>query len=295
MENTRYTYSPIIKRKPFKLPGQARVALWFGVNIEYFDIGGSDYGGAGSFNVPPPNVFDYAARDYGNRVGLWRLMELLDKHGIKASVLLNSDLCEQYPMIIEEGKKRGWEFLGHGTSNSILLGGKTEDEERQIITTAMEVVKKAVGEPPLGWLSPALQETFKTPDILAGAGIRYLCDWCCDDQPFPMKVKSGHLISLPYTVDLNDIPAFLYHHMAPEQFSRMIIDQFDTLYREGAQQARVMCIALHPFLIGQAYRIGWLDKALSYIKGHEDVWIATAGEIAGWYYEKYLGMKMGQN
>jgi peptidoglycan/xylan/chitin deacetylase (PgdA/CDA1 family) len=293
MENSRYPYSPIIGRKPFKLPGQARVAFWIGLNIEYFDIGGSDYGGAGSFNMPPPNVFDYAARDYGNRVGLWRLMELLDKHGIKASVLLNSDLCAHYPIIIEEGKKRKWEYLGHGTSNSVMLGGREEAEERGIIDKALKVLTEAVGEPPKGWLGPALQETFNTPDILAEAGIKYLCDWCCDDQPFPMNVKKGSLISLPYTLDLNDIPAFIYHHLSPEQFCQMIKDQFDTLYREGLDQARIMCIALHPFLIGQPYRIGWLDKALSYIKGHEDVWFATAGEIAGWYYEKYLGMKMG--
>lgn len=288
MENTRYDFSPIVDRKPFKLPKGARVALWLGVNIEYFDIGGMDFGGAGSFNVPPPNVFDFAARDYGNRIGIWRLMELLDNHDMKASVLLNSDLCEHNPIIVEEGKKRGWEFLGHGISNSVLMGGMNEVEERETIRTTLDVIEKAAGARPKGWLGPALQETFNTPDILAEAGIKYLCDWCCDDQPFPMNVKKGSLISVPYTLDLNDIPAFLYHHMTPEQFCQMIKDQFDTLYREGSAQARVMCIALHPFLIGHAYRIGWLDKALSYIKGHEDVWFATAGEIAEWYYENYM-------
>ena len=292
MENTRYDYSPIITREPFKLPNEARVALWIGINIEYFDIGGTDFGGAEAFKVAPPNVFDYAARDYGNRVGIWRLMELLDKHNIRASVLLNSDLCEHYPIIIEEGKKRGWEYLGHGTSNSVLLGGKSEVEEKQIVTTTLDVITKFVGEPPIGWLGPALQETFSTPDILAEAGIKYLCDWCCDDQPFPMKVKKGTLISVPYSLDLNDIPAFLMHHMTPEQFSQMIKDQFDTFYREGSNQARVMCIAIHPFLIGHAYRIGWLDKALQHIKTHHDVWFTTGKEIAAWYYENYLGMKV---
>ena len=292
MENTRYEYSPIITRKPFQLPDKARVALWIGLNIEYFDIGGTDFGGAGSFAVPPPNVFDYAARDYGNRVGVWRLMELLDRYGIKASVLLNSDLCEHYPIVIVEGKKRGWEFLGHGTSNSVLLGGMSEGDERQIISTALEVVRRAVGEPPLGWLSPALQETFNTPDILAEAGIKYLCDWCCDDQPFRMNVKKGTLISIPYSTDLNDIPAFVYHHRTPQQFYQMIKDQFDTLYQEGASQARVMCIALHPFLIGQAHRIGCLEKAFQYIKSYKDVWFTTSREIAAWYYENYLGMRI---
>ena len=292
MENTRYEYSPIISRKPFKLPNQARVALWVGVNVEYFDMGSTDFGGAGAFNVDPPNIFDYAARDYGNRIGIWRLMEVLDKLSIKASVLLNSDLCQHYPIIIEEGKKLGWEFLGHGTSNSVLLGGRSEDEEKQIINTTLEVITNTVGEPPLGWLGPALQETFNTPDILAEAGIKYLCDWCCDHQPFAMNVKKGTLISVPYTLDLNDIPAFVYHHMTPAQFYQMIKDQFDTLYREGTSQARVMCVALHPFLIGHAHRIRWLEKALQYIKRFEDVWFTTGREIAAWYYENYLGMKI---
>lgn len=292
MQNTRYEYSPIITRKPFQLPHKARVALWIGINLEHFDIGSPDFGGAGSFAIPPPNVFDYAARDYGNRVGVWRLMETLDRHGVKASVLLNSDLCQHYPVIIQEAKKRRWEFLGHGTSNSVLLGGKSEAEERQTIFTSLRVVEEAVGERPLGWLSPALQETFSTPDILAEAGIKYLCDWCCDDQPFPMNVKKGTLISLPYTTDLNDIPAFVYHHKSPQEFFQMIKDQFDTLYQEGASQARVMCIALHPFLIGQAHRIGCLDKALQYVKGYKDVWFATSGEIAAWYYENCLGMSI---
>ena len=292
MKNTRYDDSPMITRKLFKLPDQARVAVWVGINIEYFDIGGTCFGGVGTMASAPPNVYDYAMRDYGNRIGIWRLMEVLDKHNIRASVLLNSEVCEHYPMIVQEGKKRGWEYLGHGTTNSVLLTGLSEPEERQIITTTLDVITKAAGQRPLGWLGPALQESFNTPDILAENGVKYLCDWCCDDQPFPMKVKKGSLISVPYSLDLNDIPAFITKHLTPQQFCEMIKDQFDTLYREGIDQARVMCIALHPFLIGMPYRIGWLDRALEYIKSHKDVWCPTSGEIASWYYEKYMGMKM---
>jgi peptidoglycan/xylan/chitin deacetylase (PgdA/CDA1 family) len=292
MENRRYDFSPIVTREPFKLPNQARVALWVGINVEYFDIEATEFGGVGAFKVSPPNVHEYAPRDYGNRIGIWRLMALLDKHNIRGSVLLNSDICTHYPVIVEECKKRGWEFLGHGTSNTVLLAGMDEAEERQVIKTALDVITKASGERPMGWLGPALQETFNTPDILAEEGIKYLCDWVCDDQPFPMKVKNGTLISIPYSVDLNDIPAFIIQHLTPEQFHDMIRDQFDTLYKEGADQARVMCIALHPFLIGQPYRIVWLDRALQYIKGHKDVWFATGREIATWYYENYMGIKL---
>jgi allantoinase len=292
MENTRYDYSPMVTRKPFKLPNQARVAVWVGVNIEYFDIGLTCFGGVSGMAAAPPNVRDYGVRDYGNRVGIWRLTEVLDKHNIRGSVLLNSMVCEHYPIIIREGKKRGWEFLGHGTTNSILLTGLSETEEKQMITATLDGITKAVGQRPLGWLGPALQESFNTPDILAENGVKYLCDWCCDDQPFPLKVKKGSLISVPYSVDLNDMPAFLGQKVTPQQFFEMIKDQFDILYREGADQARVMCIALHPFLIGMPYRIAWLDKALEYIKLHEDVWVTTSGEIASWYYEKYMGKQM---
>lgn len=292
MENKLYEYSPLISRKPFKLPNDARVAVWIGINVEYFDIGSADFGGVGAFKVAPPNVHDYAIRDYGNRIGLWRFASILDKYNIRASVLLNSDVCSHFPIIIDELKKRNWEFLGHGTSNSILLGGKTEVEERQIIKTALDTITSAVGKRPLGWLGPALQETFNTPDILAGEGIKYLLDWVCDEQPFPMKVRTGSLISIPYSIDLNDITAFIMRNMTPQQFCEIIKDQFDVLYAEGSSQARVMCIALHPFLIGQPFRSVWLEKALEYLKGHKKVWFATSGEIAAWYYEQYLGTKL---
>ncbi|MFC2040108.1 polysaccharide deacetylase family protein [Chloroflexota bacterium] len=282
MENTRYDYSPITNRKPFILPNKAKVAFYLAVNIEHFDIGTNF--GIGT----PPNVYEYAPKDYGNRVGIWRLMEVLDKHNIKASVTLNSDVCDRYPIIIEEAKKRDWEFLGHGISNSFShLNAKSEAEERQIISTTLDVIAKATGKRPKGWLGPALQETFDTPDILAEYGVNYVCDWCCDDQPFPMKVKSGNLISMPYTLDLNDIGALVRRAMTPQEFYDMVKGQFDTLYREGTEQARVMCVSVHPFLIGLPYRIDCLDRALQYIKSHNDVWLATSGEIANWYYENY--------
>jgi len=292
MDNTRYDYSPIITRQPFELPNGSKVALYVGVAIEYWAIDAAEFAVAGRFKIPPPNVFEYAPRDYGNRIGVWRLMEVLDRYNIKGSVFLNSDICEHYPIIIEECKKRDWEFVAHSTSNAVLLGGKSEAEERKIIKTTMDVITKAIGWRPIGWVGAALQETFNTPDILAEEGIKYVCDWTCDDQPFPMKVKTGSLIAMPYTLDLNDIPAFIDHHRSPKEFYEMIKDQFDTLYQEGSSQARIMSIAVHPFLTGLPYRIAWLDKALQYIKGFKDVWFTTSGEIANWYYEKYMGISL---
>ncbi len=293
MENTRYNYSPIITRKPFKLPREAKVAVWVIPNIEHFDIGLPGFA-AGTGPGIVPDVRNYAVRDYGNRIGIWRIMDVLDKHNIKATVALNSAVCEHYPVIIEEGKKRGWEFMGHGITNSITLAGLSEAEERQVITSTLDTIAQAVGNRPMGWLGPGLTETFNTPDILAEEGIRYLCDWCNDDQPYPMKVSKGSLISIPYSHDINDIPVFINQHLTPEQFYEIIKDQFDTLYQEGVSQARIMAIALHPFLIGAPFRIGWLDKALQYIKSHKDVWFATGWEIANWYYDNYTGTERGQ-
>lgn len=291
MENTRYDFLPIIARKPLELPNGARVAVYVAVAIEYWAIDSQEWAVPGA-KIPPPNLFEYGPRDYGNRIGLWRIMEVLDRHNIKATAFFNSDICKHYPIIAKECKKREWEFCAHSTSNAVLLAGKTEAEEREIIRTTIDVITKAAGRRPIGWIGAALAETFNTPDILAEEGIKYVSDWVCDDQPFPLKVKTGNLISMPYTLDLNDIPAFLMHGLTPSQFCDMVIAQFDTMYREGATQPRVMSIGIHHFLMGQAYRIAALDKAVQYMKGFKDVWFATSEEIAKWYYEKYMGIKL---
>jgi peptidoglycan/xylan/chitin deacetylase (PgdA/CDA1 family) len=280
----RYEYSAITDRKPLKLPNNARVVVWIGINVEYFDIESREFGGVSSFRVDPPNVFDYSLRDYGNRVGFWRIAELLDKFHVRASVLLNSRVCAHYPAVVRAAKDRKWEFVGHGTTNSVLLGGMGEDDEREIIRTSIETIEQAVGERPKGWLGPALQETFNTPDLLAEAGIKYLCDWCCDDQPFAMKVKTGSLISVPYTVELNDFNILLLRNMSPQEYFEQLRDHFDVLYEEGLAQPRVMCLGLHPFIIGQPSRIRWLEQTIAHISSHANVWMATAWEIAEWYH-----------
>ncbi len=287
LENTRYDYSPIIRRPPLRWPKNARVAVWLAINIEHFKI---DRPGTAISAFPGliPDVYNYAWRDYGPRVGIWRMMKLLDRHGIRASVTLNSDVCAHYPVIVEEGVKRKWEFLGHGITNSQFLAGMSEEQERQVIRTVIQTIKKTTGKAPEGWLGPALAETFITPDILAEEGITYLCDWNNDDQPYPMKVRKGRLLSVPYSVEINDIPSFLHLKYSPEQFRQAICDQFDTLYEEGAETGRVMAIATHPFILGQPHRIKYLDQALRHIKRRKQVWFTTGGEIASWYTAHYV-------
>lgn len=282
MDNTRYNYSPIVSRKPIKWPNGARLAIWVIPNVEHFHI---DVPADGAGGGPIPDVRNFAWRDFGNRVGIWRIMSVLDKLGIRATVALNAEVCQHYPVIVEEGKRRGWEFMGHGLTNSRYLRNVPEAEERKIIRTCIQTLSTLVGKPPRGWLGPGLTETFNTPDILAEEGITYVCDWCNDDQPYPMKVKKGRLLSLPYSVEINDLPAFTRFNLTPTEFEQNIRDQFDVLYEEGAASGRVMAIALHPYLTGQAFRIGYLERSLQYIKGHSAVWFATGEEIASWFYE----------
>ena len=241
-----------------------------------------------------PDPLNYGWRDYGPRVGIWRMMDLLDRYRIRASVLLNSDVCTYYPEIIEEGNRRDWIWLAHGKNNSAFQANMSLDEERRSLTEVVDTIKQQTGKQPRGWLGPALTETFNTPNLLAELGVDYLLDWCNDDQPYPMKVDRGRMISVPYSIEVNDIPVFLGKGYTAEQFSQMIVDQFDTLYAEGEQSGRVMCLALHPFLVNQPFRHKYLDRALDYISSHDSVWLTTSDEIADWYYEHYYQQAMAQ-
>lgn len=285
MDHNRFEYPPPNKRPILRLPHGARLAVWIISNIEYHEFLGPGIG-----LVPPPgfpDVLNYGWRDYSLRAGVWRFMELLDKHGLRATVALNAKVCAAAPEIIEAGVARKWEFMGHGLTNSQFLAGLPEAEERALIRNAIDTLAGAVGRAPTGWLGPALAETVRTPDLLAEQGIRYLCDWCNDDQPYPIRVAQGRLISIPYSLEINDIPFFVGKGSTPDQFRQAIQDQFDVLYDEGLRTAKVMAIALHPFITSVPYRHKYLDQALAYITGHRDVWFATGDEIASWYYDNY--------
>ncbi len=281
-DNERYPYWPLPERPAIKWPNDARVAFWVIPNVEHFRFDRLNSNMAFS-----PDVYEYAMRDYGSRVGIWRMMDVLDKHNLRATVALNADVCKFEPQIIKAGVERNWDWMGHGISNSERLVGLDEAEERKLIQSVVATIKENTGAPPSGWLGPGLGETQNTPDLLAEAGVTYVADWVADDQPFPMRVKSGRLISVPYSQELNDIPVFMRKGLTPEQFHQIVCDQFDVLYEESAQSGRVMALALHPFLSGHPFRSKWLDRSLQHITSHEKVWLTTGGEIARWYYEHY--------
>jgi peptidoglycan/xylan/chitin deacetylase (PgdA/CDA1 family) len=281
-----FPYSPIINRPPLRWPNGARLAFWVIPNIEFFSLSESVPKGAGGSGVKPPDVPAWAWRDYGNRIGVFRMMDVMEKYGVRGTVALNSDLCERHPEIIAEGNKRGWEWMGHNESNTRRLNEVSADSERGIIQRALDTIERASGTRPKGWLSSGLQETFSTVEYLAAAGVEYVCDWVNDDQPYEMHLPSGRpLLSVPYSWEVNDKPAIEGHHFTPNDFRDMICRQFDVLYREGEQSGRVMAVALHPYITGQPFRIGALEEALAYVSGHAGVWLATGSEIAAAYRE----------
>jgi peptidoglycan/xylan/chitin deacetylase (PgdA/CDA1 family) len=202
---------------------------------------------------------------------------------VKGTVALNSDVCTKYPRIIEAANALGWEWMGHGRNNSILINKQPEDEERGLIREVVETITKGTGHRPRGWLGPALTESHRTLDVLAENGIDYVGDWVNDEQPYPMRVANGTMTSIPYSIELNDIPAFLDGKKSGEEFGKMICDQFDVLYEDGSTSGRVMSICLHPFLIGHPHRSKYFDLALKHIRGRQEVWFARGAEIVDWY------------
>jgi allantoinase len=236
---------------------------------------------AGGSGGKAPDVPAWAQRDYGNRVGVFRLMQVLSRYDIRGTVALNSNLCARHPAIIEEGQKLRWEWMGHNETNTRRLNEVPAEEEPRLIRDALVEIARATGTRPVGWLGSGLQETWATLDLLAENGVEYVCDWVNDDQPYLMALDGGrHIVSVPYSYDINDKPAFEHQRLTADQFREMICRQFDTLYREGGDSGRVMAIALHPYLTGVPHRIGALDQALEYICGHQGVWRATGTEIA---------------
>ncbi len=282
-----FPYSPITRRPRLTWPNGARLAFWVIPNIEFFALDDMVPPGSGGSGGKAPDVPTWSSRDYGNRVGVFRLMQVLERYGVRGTVALNSHVCARHPEIIDEGNKLRWEWMGHNETNTRRLNEGPPEHEPRIIRDALAEVARGTGSRPVGWLGSGLQETWNTLDLLAENGIEYVCDWVNDDQPYVMTLEGGRrLVAMPYSHDINDKPAFERMHLTASEFQDMICRQFDTLWREGAELGRVMAIALHPYLTGMPHRIGALDAALEYICRHQGVWRATGAEIARAYMEQ---------
>jgi peptidoglycan/xylan/chitin deacetylase (PgdA/CDA1 family) len=275
-----FPYSTINRRPPLVWPNGAHVALWVIPNYEVTALD-ERYPPAGGMD--PPDVMTWSSRDYGNRVAYVRMQEVMDRHGVRGTVALNSELCAQHPEMIEDGNERGWEWMGHGQTNTRTMRTTALDRERDIIHDALATIERETGTRPLGWLGPGLAESWNTLDYLIDERVEYVADWVNDDQPYLMQLDGGRrIVAMPYSTQLNDKVYETFHYTSAE-FRGMIERQFDVLYREGATSGRVMGIALHPYLSGVPHRIADFDAALAYISKHEHVWKATGAEIARHY------------
>ncbi len=272
-----FDYRAIVDHSPFAWPNGARVAVWVIPNIEHFHI---------ELGQGAPDIRNYSRRDYGNRVGIWRLMEVLARLNVRGTVALNGEVGQLYPRIMKACVDLRWELMGHGLTNSVMLTGMSEDEEAKVIGETRQIIE-GYGQKMRGWLGPGLTETWNTLDLLRRNGVEYTCDWVNDDLPYRMK---NGLYSIPYTIELNDMPLFNAPSISIADFHQRICDAFDVLYQEAASCPRVMSIALHPFLIGAPHRIRYLDRALQYIAGHDRVWFATGSEIVA-AYRQAVGVK----
>ena len=280
-QHGRYDYSPIVERKNYDWPGGKRLAVYLGLNIEHFSFGE----GLGHTPTNPgtqPDVRNFSWRDYGLRVGIWRVFDLLDELGLPACHLMNTSIYDYAPQIPARIRARSDEFVGHGVTNSEQQGDYSEADERALIKRATEAFKTHESKGPGGWMGPWISESQHTPDLLKEAGYRYIMDWSCDDQPIWMRTKHGPLLSIPYHIEINDSPAQLTRRHTADDFTRMVTAHFDQMVTLSAQQPLVFSLALHTFVVGQPYRLAGLRDILTHIVRHpmaDQLWFTRPSQI----------------
>ena len=279
----RVPYSAIVDRPPLRLPGGARLAVWTIVNVEEWSI---ERNMPRTVLPPPygqplmPDLPNWAWHEYGMRVGFWRFLEVLNRFSLKATLAINGSVCSSYPRVAEAGLKAGWEFMGHGYIQRPMH--HLEDQKQQIFD-AVAAIKAFTGKKPRGWESPGLTETHDTIDWLAEAGIEYVADWVLDDQPCLIQTAHGPVVSVPYTVEMNDIAMMVLQSHPSREWLQRGIEQFDRLYSEGEHSARIMAISVHPYITGVPHRIGYLEKLYQYILQRPGVLMWTGEQILDWY------------
>ena len=279
----RCDFSAIVDRPPLRLPGGARIAFWTTVNLEAWDIGKPM---ARQVLPPPtgqtqlPDVPNWSWHEYGMRVGVWRFFDLFTRLNIRPTLAINARVCEDYPRVAQEARAQAWEFIGHSYEQGPI---HNESDIAAMVARSLDILERFCGKRPLGWLGPGLTETLDTPEILAAAGIKYIGDWVYDDEPTTIRTAAGELVTLPYSVELNDIPMMIVQHHEGEHLLRRAIDQFDRLYAEGEKRAKIFALAIHPYISGQPHRIKYLEAIYEHARRFEGVVYWTGAEILDWY------------
>jgi len=279
----RAAYSAIIDRPPLEFPAGVRLVVWPIINLEEWEI---ERPMARQILPAPtgaallPDVPNWSWHEYGMRVGVWRFFDAFDRVGVHGTLSINAKVVESYPRVAEAARERGWEFMGH----SFVQGPIHQlADQRATIRQSLDLLQRFTGKRPVGWLGPGLTQTYETPELLAEAGIRYIGDWVYDDEPTEIRTANGPLVTLPYTVELNDIPIMIVQHHRADELLRRAIDQFDRLYRESASRAKILSIAIHPYITGVPHRIRYLEEFLAYAQRHAGVVFWTGEEILAWY------------
>src|SRR5436853_4046945 len=279
----RLDYSAITERKPLSLPGGARLAVWVIVNVEEWDpketmprtVLTPPAGGA-----PMPDIPNWAWHEYGNRVGFWRMLDLFDDFRIPAVLAINGSAIARYGAIVKAARERHWEFIGHGFSQKNMQ--KVADERDDIRRTAA-AIRDFTGRDPRGWLGPGLTETWETPDLLVEEGYEYVCDWVLDDEPVLLRTRTKPIVSLPYTQECNDVAMMLIQHHKASEFYDRAIDQFEQIYADAEDSARVMAISVHPYIMGAPHRTRYFRQLFETIRKKRDVVFWTGEQILSWY------------
>ncbi len=279
----RIAYSPITERAPLRLPNGARMAVWVIVNVEDWDstapmprtvltppAGGS----------PMPDVPNWAWHEYGNRVGFWRFLKVFDEFAVPGVLCINGSALAAYPAIARAAIARNWEFIGHGFTQRNM---QKVPDERADIRKVREVIGKATGKPPRGWLGPGLTETWQTPDVLVEEGYDYVGDWVLDDQPVWLKTRTTPILSVPYTQECNDVAMMLIQHHKASEYCDRALDQFEQIYADSADSARIMALSMHPYIMGAPHRVKYLRRVFEVIRKKEDVLFWTGAQIVDWY------------
>jgi len=279
----RIPYSAIVDRPPLILPGSARMVVWTLVNIEHWDI---ERPMPRTVLPPPmgipliPDLPNWAWHEYGMRVGFWRLYDCLRQCKIIPTLATNGSVCTEYPRVTRAALEAGWEFMGHGYMQRPM---HSLEDQRGAIRQTIEAVRAVTGKAPRGWESPGLTETFDTIDILSEEGIEYVADWILDEQPCKIATTAGSIVSIPYSVDINDVSMMAVQQHASAEWLARGIRQFDRLYQDSATNSRVMTISVHPYLSGVPHRIGYVDELFQHILGKPDVLFWTGEQILDWY------------
>jgi len=280
----RYPYRAIIDRPDYSWPQGRRLAVYLALNLEHFAFGeglGAELAPGG----PTPDVLNYAWRDYGNRVGVWRLLELFNQLKLPVAVLVNSTIYTYCPEVMAAFRQRGDEVVAHGRTNTERQSTLSESDEARLIQDTTATLAHHEGQAPAGWLGPWIAQSHHTPDLLQEAGYTYLLDWCCDDQPIWFRTRQGRILAVPYPQEINDIPAIAVRRTGAAEFADMIIDNLDEMLEQSQQQPLVYGIALHPYIVGQPFRLRHLRRALTHLattaaRHPERIWLTSPGAIA---------------